>query len=126
MPKLIRIWIGRQNVRDLADLNGAWMAPKFCVPRLAPCTQPRFSLLRRERGQHDVVFAEVELYREFAVVANFHRFGFQRRTVVFGFDFSDLVVAKYLNLAALVAFFSGFDNGNGRWRIEGGVAILWR
>jgi prepilin-type N-terminal cleavage/methylation domain-containing protein len=36
----------------------------------------------------------------------------------------DPEVSKYSNLPTLVASFSGF--GNSRWRIEGGIAILWR
>jgi hypothetical protein len=36
------------------------------------------------------------------------------------------VLSKYSNCATLAAIFSGIGHGNGRWRIEDGVAILRR
>lgn len=48
------------------------------------------SPLRLERDQHDVVFAEVELFLKLSVAANHHGADFERPAAVVGFDFGDL------------------------------------
>jgi hypothetical protein len=35
------------------------------------------------------------------------------------------LLSKYSNLATVAAIFCGFGDGDGRWRIAEGVAILW-